>query len=87
MMIAEKFDDLFNFAKKSKIKAGDGLKEGIYPFYTSSATLSKRIDVFQEDRISLIFGTGGQASVHYVDEQFSTSTDCILLFIWKHSYS
>lgn len=79
-MIAEKFDDLFNFAKKSKIKAGDGLKEGIYPFYTSSATLSKRIDVFQEDRISLIFGTGGQASVHYVDEQFSTSTDCIVAY-------
>ena len=79
-MITEKFDDLFRFAKKSKIKAGDGLKEGIYPFYTSSATLSKRIDVFQEVRISLIFGTGGQASVHYVDEQFSTSTDCIVAY-------
>ncbi|WP_037319735.1 restriction endonuclease subunit S [Salegentibacter sp. Hel_I_6] len=77
-MITEKFNDLFDFAKKSKIKAGDGLKEGLYPFYTSSATLSKRINVFQEDRISLIFGTGGQASVHYVDEKFSTSTDCIV---------
>jgi type I restriction enzyme S subunit len=79
-MKTEKFNELFDFAKKSKIKAGEGLKEGLYPFYTSSATLSKRIDVFQEDRISLIFGTGGQASVHYVDEQFSTSTDCIVAY-------
>jgi len=79
-MITEKFKELFDFAKKSKIKAGDGLKEGLYPFYTSSAILSKRIDVFQEDRISLIFGTGGKASVHYVDEQFSTSTDCIVAY-------
>ncbi len=79
-MITEKFSDLFDFAKKSKIKAGDGLKEGLYPFYTSSAKLSKRIDIFQEDKISLIFGTGGKASVHYADEQFSTSTDCIVAF-------
>jgi len=78
-MITEKFNDLFDFAKKSKIKAGDGLKEGLYPFYTSSAKLSKRIDVFQEDKISLIFGTGGKASIHYVNEQFSTSTDCIVV--------
>jgi type I restriction enzyme S subunit len=77
-MITEKFNDLFYFARKSKIKAGEGLKEGLYPFYTSSPTLSKRIDVFQEDRISLIFGTGGKASIHYVSEQFSTSTDCIV---------
>jgi type I restriction enzyme S subunit len=77
-MITEKFNDLFYFAKKSKIKAGDGLKEGLYNFYTSSAKLSKRIDVFQLDKISLIFGTGGKASVHYVNEQFSTSTDCIV---------
>ena len=54
-MITEKFNDLFDFGKKSKIKAGDGLREGLYPFYTSSAKLSKRIDVFQEDKISLIF--------------------------------
>lgn len=79
-MKTEKFNELFDFAKKSKIKAGDGLKEGLFPFYTSSATLSKRIDVFQEDRISLIFGTGGKASIHFVNEKFSTSTDCIVAY-------
>jgi len=77
-MITEKFNNLFDFAKKSKIKAGDGLKDGLYPFYTSSAKLSMRIDVFQEERTSLIFGTGGKASVHFVNEPFSTSTDCIV---------
>lgn len=85
-MITEKFNELFDFAKKSKIKAGDGNKEGLYPFYTSSAILSKRIDVFQEERISLIFGTGGKASVHYVDEQFSTSTDCIVAYKKEDKY-
>ena len=39
------FSNLFDFQKKSKIKAGDGLplNEGSYPFYTSSKFLKKSI--------------------------------------------
>lgn len=36
-----KFADLFDYENKSSIKAGDGLSEGEYPFYTSSSILSK----------------------------------------------
>ena len=74
------FSKLFDFQKKSKIKAGDGLplNEGIYPFYTSSNILKKSINKFLFDGNSLIFGTGGLASVHYCNEKFAVSTDCFV---------
>ena len=75
-----KFKELFSFEKKSKIKAGDGFKlgEGKYPFYTSSDTLSKTLNEFLFKDESLIFGTGGLASIHYCNEKFAVSTDCFV---------
>ncbi|WP_162174253.1 restriction endonuclease subunit S [Flavobacterium daejeonense] len=75
-----KFKELFSFEKKSKIKAGDGFKfgEGKYPFYTSSDTLSKTLNDFLFKDESLIFGTGGLASIHHCDEKFAVSTDCFV---------
>jgi len=75
-----KFKELFSFEKKSKIKAGDGFKlgEGKYPFYTSSDTLSKTLNEFLFEDESLIFGTGGLASIHHCDEKFAVSTDCFV---------
>ena len=77
-METEKFKDLFLFGPKSKVKAGDGLKKGRFPFYTSSPTLSKWINKEQYFDEALIFGTGGSASIHYADEPFATSTDCLV---------
>ena len=77
-MRTEKFISLFKFAPKSKVKAGDGLDEGTFPFYTSSSILKKRIDKAQHFDDALIFGTGGSASIHFADEPFATSTDCIV---------
>ena len=65
---------------KSKIKAGDGKVEGEYKFFTSSPIQSKFIDEANYDKPALIFGTGGNASVHYCDEPFSTSTDCLVMY-------
>jgi type I restriction enzyme S subunit len=75
-----KFGELFDYKKKSKIKAGDGLKlnKGSYPFYTSSNKLSKSIDEFQFSNPSLIFGTGGMPSVHFCEDKFAVSTDCLV---------
>ena len=75
-----KFKDLFNFQKKSKIKAGDGFKlgEAQYPFYTSSNVLTKSIDEYLFDEESLIFGTGGIASIHFCNDKFAVSTDCFV---------
>ncbi len=75
----ERFDKLLKFLPKSKIQAGDGLKSGKYPFFTSSATLSKFIDTFNYEDESLIFGSGGNASIHYCNQKFATSTDCFVV--------
>lgn len=73
-----KFGNLFEYENKSKIKAGEGLQNGEYPFYTSSANLTKFLNDFQFNQKSIIFGTGGNASVHYCELPFSVSTDCLV---------
>jgi type I restriction enzyme S subunit len=73
-----RFCDLFDYENKSKIKAGDGLQTGKYPFYTSSNELSKYLNEYSFDKTSLIFGTGGNASIHYTNVPFSVSTDCVV---------
>lgn len=75
-----RFGDLFDYENKSKIKAGDGISSGSFPFFTSSVEQSKFIDQFQFNRTSLIFGTGGNASIHFCDSPFSVSTDCLVAF-------
>lgn len=65
---------------KSKIKAGEGLEKGAYRFFTSSNIQTKYIDSYQYDGPALIFGTGGSASVHFCDEKFATSTDCLVFY-------
>jgi len=72
------FGKLFKFLPKSKIKAGEGKEEGKYPFYTSSKIQSKWIDEYIYSGDSLIFGTGGNANIHYANDKFSTSTDCFV---------
>lgn len=73
-----KFCELFDYENKSKIKAGNGLPQGKYPFYTSSNELSKYLNDYLFDKSSLIFGTGGNASIHYCNNPFSVSTDCLV---------
>lgn len=78
-MISKKFGTLFQFEPKSNIKAGAGLDKGKYPFYTSSTIQTKRIDVAQYKGNSIVIGTGGQPSVHFVLNPFSTSTHCVVV--------
>lgn len=78
-MRQDTLEDLFDYLPKSKIKAGDGLEKGEYPFYTSSDIQSKYLDDFQHEPGCLVFGTGGKASVHLTTRRFTTSTDCITI--------
>jgi len=86
-MITRKFQDLFFFATKSKIKAGEGKSMGNYPFYTSSPTQSKWIDEKQHTVESIILGTGGNPSIHYEKTPFSTSTDCFVTIPKNDSFN
>lgn len=72
--------DLLIPQPKSKIKAGDGITQGVYKFFTSSPIQNRFYDEATYDQPSLIFGTGGNASVHYCAEPFSTSTDCLVMY-------
>jgi len=74
-----KLEALFEYLPKSKIKAGDGLDGGIYPFYTSSENQTRYLDEYQHEPGCLVFGTGGKASVHLATSRFATSTDCIVI--------
>ena len=56
---------------KSKIKAGEGLKEGKYKFFTSSNIQDKFYNDYQYDKPALIFGTGGNATNLFLRPQIA----------------
>lgn len=74
-----KVKDICIFNEKSKIKAGEGLDRGKYPFYTSSKELTKYLDYYEIESDGIIMGTGGNVSLHYCDGCYSVSTDCLSL--------
>jgi type I restriction enzyme S subunit len=75
----KRFEKVLDFEKKSKHRAGDGQKKGQYKFFTSSNVQNKFIDDFTYTGEHLIFGTGGNPSIHYCNENFSTSADCFVV--------
>ncbi len=75
-----KICDICEYGKKSKIKAGEGLEVGKYRFFTSSSEVNKFVNQKQFTDPGIIMGTGGNATLHYCDEPFSVSTDCLVLF-------
>ena len=74
-----KIIDICTFYPKSKIKAGEGMTHGRFPFYTSSNTLNKYLNSYQIEEDGIILGTGGNASIHYCSGRFSASTDCLVI--------
>jgi type I restriction enzyme S subunit len=75
-MKTEKFNKLFKFAKKSKLKASDGSNEGEFTFLTSSQKVTKKTDNPQFFEECLVFGNGGSANVHYLNKPFATTSHC-----------
>ena len=78
-MFYKKINDICEYLPKSSIKAGDGKKYGLYPFYTSSDKQILFYDEYLYDAEALIIGTGGSASCNYCKGKFSTSTDNIVI--------
>lgn len=73
-----KLKDILVWLPKSSLKAGEGLEKGEFPFFTSSQQISKFYnDVIYDDEC-LIYGTGGNPSIHYYKGAFATSTDCFV---------
>lgn len=72
------FEKYFEWKEKSKIKSGDGKRIGKYKMFVCSDIEIKRYDEYIEKSESLVFGTGGKASCHFVNEPFAYSTDCVV---------
>ena len=74
-----KVSELYSYAPKSKIKAGQAKVEGEYQFFSSSADEHRRYDEYLYNAPAIIMGTGGGATLHFYDGKFATSTDCLVL--------
>ena len=74
-MQSSTIEEQFLLLPKSKIKAGEGINNGKYPFFTSSDIKISSLNSFEYDEEALILGTGGKASCNYINGKFSFSTD------------
>lgn len=75
----KRLEELCSYLPKSKIKAGEGIVDGIYPFFTSSDVKVLSINDYLFDDELLIIGTGGKPSCNYYKGKFSVSTDNFVL--------
>lgn len=65
------FSELFEWGPKSNIGSRQGLDNGKYTLYISSQTDCKYYDEYLEDGEAIVFGTGGNPSIHYVNGKFA----------------
>ena len=71
--------DTFLFLPKSGLKASDGARDEKFPFFTSSQNQKWWTNQPHYDCEALVFGTGGDASVHHITGPFSASSDCLVV--------
>ena len=74
-----KLEETIIILPKSKIKAGDGKKEGKYPLYRSSNKIDTYYDEYIIDTEAIIIGTGGNPSIHYNIEKCAYTTQCLAI--------
>ncbi len=72
------FTDVFDWCSKSNIGSREAVENGKYKLFVASATEIKRYYEFLENGERIVFGTGGNPCIHYVNEAFSYTnhTEC-----------
>ena len=65
------FNEVFEWSAKSTIGSSEGKTTGPYKLFIASATEIKFYDSYLESGESLVFGTGGNPCIHYVNENFA----------------
>lgn len=78
-MTTARFSDIFEFTGKTGHPASFGSNAGTSLFFTSSQEKILHTEYPDREGPALIFGTGGSASVHYIDGPFSASNDCFIV--------
>ena len=74
-----KLEEVVKILPKSKIKAGDGKKEGKYLLYRSSNKIDTYYDEYIIDTEAIIVGTGGNPSIHYNIGKCAYTTQCLAI--------
>ena len=74
-----KLEETITILPKSKIKAGDGKKEGRYLLYRSSNKIDTYYDEYIIDTEAIIVGTGGNLSIHYNIGKCAYTTQCLAI--------
>ena len=74
-----KLEEAIIILPKSKIKAGDGKKEGKYLLYRSSNKLDTYYNEYIIDTEVIIIGTGGNPSIHYNIGKCAYTTQCLAI--------
>ena len=74
-----KLEETIIILPKSKIKAGDGKKEGKYLLYRSSNKIDTYYDEYIIDTEAIIVGTGGNPSIHYNIGKCAYTTQCLVI--------
>lgn len=74
----KKLGEVIEFLPKSSRKAGDGLEEGLFQFFSSSQIQDKFINKADYKDEAIILGTGGSPSIH-IAKNFSTSADTFVI--------
>ena len=74
-----KLEETIIILPKSKIKAGDGKKEGKYLLYRSSNKIDTYYDEYIIDTEAIIVGTGGNPSIHYNIGKCAYTTQCLAI--------
>jgi type I restriction enzyme S subunit len=74
-----KISEICIFEKKTKRRASLGKPNGKFKFFTSSPYQSKFLDSFDFEGDYIIIGTGGVANIHFFNDKFSASADCLVL--------
>ena len=74
-----KLEEAVIILPKSKIKVGDGKKEGTYPLYRCSNKIDTYYDEYLLDEEVIIVGTGGNPTIHYNKGKCAYTTQCLVI--------
>ncbi len=79
-----KLEEVVEFFQKSKRPASEGLKQGKYPFFTSSSIQDKWLNEADYTEESIIIGDGGNSSI-FISKLFSVSDHNFVLSSKKNT--
>ena len=74
-----KLSELISFEKKTNHKSEEGLKEGLYPFYTNEENQNKFFNSYDFDGQFILSNTGGRANFKIVNGKFAVMSDTLVI--------